>query len=541
MSSAVETTPTAAKQPVSRYDAVIIGAGVTGLYQLHRIRQLGLSVRLYDDGSGVGGTWHWNRYPGCRFDSESETYGYSFSPELAQEWDWKEHFSGQPENERYLNFVADKFNLRSDIQLNSRIVGAAYDKDANRWDVRLKGGEQVQCTFLIAAVGILSADFTPPFEGTDRFKGMTIHTGRWPKEGVDLKGKRVAVIGTGPTGVQLITEIAKEVGHLTVFQRTPNYCAPLRNGAVSPETQARFKASYPEIHKRIKETPAGFIYDFDYRYTMQVPKEERLKLYEELWAKPGFSKWLANFHDIMTDRVANEDFAEFVRGKIRERVNDPKVAEKLIPRDHPFGSKRIPLESGYYEAYNRPNVELISLRETPIERVTEKGIKTTDKEYEFDVIIYATGFDAVSGSLTRMDIRGLGGQTFKDRWANGPRSYLGLQTAGFPNFFMAINSAFCNYPVCGELVVEWISDAIDHIRKKGYKRMVPTPAAEDAWVEHANELAKLTLLSDTTSWFMGSNIPGKKRALVLYANTAPNYRKKVNEVAANGYEGFELS
>ncbi|MGH7843126.1 MAG: flavin-containing monooxygenase, partial [Candidatus Binataceae bacterium] len=517
MASALESTPAAVRQPVDQFDVVIIGAGVTGLYQLYRIRQLGLSVRLYDDGSGVGGTWHWNRYPGCRFDSESETYGYSFSPELLQEWDWKEHFSGQPENERYLNYVADKFDLRPDIQLNSRVTGAVYDERANRWDVQFKDGSRARCQYLIAAVGILSADFTPPFEGVQSFKGETFHTGRWPKEHVNLAGKRVAVIGTGPTAVQLITEIAKEVAQLTVFQRTPNYCAPLRNGPVSPETQRRFKETYPEIHKRIRETPTGFIYDFDYRYTLKVPKEERLALYEELWAKPGFSKWLANFHDIMTDRAANEDFAEFVRNKIRERVKDPVVAEKLVPKDHPFGSKRIPLESGYYEQFNRDNVLLVDVRETPIERITPTGIKTSDKTYEFDVIIYATGFDAVSGSLTRMDIRGPGGKTFKDTWSQGPRSYLGLQTAGFPNFFMAINSAFCNYPVCGELVVEWIADCISYVRDKGFKRVAPTPEAEQAWVEHTIELSKQTLLSDTTSWFMGSNIPGKPRALVLYA------------------------
>jgi len=541
MSSALEATPTAVRQSVDQFDVIIIGAGVTGLYQLYRIRQLGLSVRLYDDGSGVGGTWHWNRYPGCRFDSESETYGYSFSKELYEEWDWKEHFSAQPENERYLNYVADKFDLRKDIQLNSRVTSAVYDERENRWDVGLKDGRRARCQFLIAAVGILSADFTPPFEGVKDFKGETFHTGRWPQEHVNLAGKRVAVIGTGPTAVQLITEIAKEVGQLTVFQRTPNYCAPLRNGPVSPETQRRFKETYPEIHKRIRETPAGFIYDFDYRYTMQVPREERLALYEELWAKPGFSKWLANFHDIMTDRVANEDFAEFVRNKIRERVKDPQVAEKLVPKDHPFGSKRIPLESGYYEQFNRDNVLLVDVRETPIERITPKGIRTSEKEYEFDVIIYATGFDAVSGSLTRMDIRGLKGQTFKDTWADGPRSYLGMQTAGFPNFFMAINSAFCNYPVCAELVVDWISDCIAYMREKGLARVAPTPQAEQAWVEHTIEMANHTLLSGAESWFMGSNIPGKKRALVLYANTAPNYRKKVQEVAASGYEGFEFA
>ena len=540
MGSSAQHEPIAETKSIKQFDAIIIGAGITGLYQLHRLQQLGLSVRLYEDGDGVGGTWYWNRYPGCRFDSESETYGYSFSKELLQEWDWKEHYSGQPENERYLNYVADKFNLRGNIQLNSRVTSAVYDEKASRWEVQINNGERARAQFLIGAVGILSAHFTPPFEGVDSFKGSSYHTGRWPKEPVKFAGKRVAVIGTGPTAVQLITEIAKECGHLTVFQRTPNYCAPLRNGQVAPETQRRFKATYDEIHKRIRETPAGFMYDFDPRSALEVPREERLAVYEKLWAQPGFSKWLGNFRDIMTDRDANEDFAEFVRNKIRARVKDPVVAERLVPKDHPFGSKRIPLESGYYEQFNRDNVLLIDVRETPIERITPKGIKTSDKEYEFDIIIYATGFDAVSGALTRIDIRGEGGRTFKDTWADGPRTYLGLQTAGFPNFFIATNSAFCNYPVCAETIVEWISDCIHYMREKGFARIAPTREAEEAWVAHAAELASHTLLSDAKSWFMGSNIPGKKRALLLYADSAPNYRAKCAEVAAKGYEGFVL-
>jgi cation diffusion facilitator CzcD-associated flavoprotein CzcO len=540
MATSLQQTPVGKSASIEQFDAIIIGAGVTGLYQLHRLRQLGISVRLYEDGDGVGGTWYWNRYPGCRFDSESETYGYSFSQELLQEWDWKEHYSGQPENERYLNYVADKFDLRGDIQLSSRVTSAVYDEEADRWDVVINDNQRVRAQFLIGAVGILSAHFTPPFEGVESFTGTSYHTGRWPKEAVNFDGQRVAVIGTGPTAVQLITEIAKECGHLTVFQRTPNYCAPLRNGPVTAETQRRFKDSYEEIHKRIRETPAGFMYDFDPRPALEVPREERLALYEKLWAMPGFSKWLANFRDIMTNLEANEDFAEFVRNKIRERVKDPVVAEKLVPKDHPFGSKRIPLESGYYEQFNRDNVLLVDVRETPIERITPTGIKTSDKQYEFDVIIYATGFDAVSGALTRIDIQGENGRTFKDTWADGPRTYLGLQTAGFPNFFIATNSAFCNYPVCAEMIVEWITDCIRYVREKGFSRIAPTPEAEQAWIEHAAELASHTFLSGAKSWFMGSNIPGKKQTLLLYANTAPNYRKKCLEVAANGYEGFVL-
>jgi cation diffusion facilitator CzcD-associated flavoprotein CzcO len=526
--------------PIKRFDAIVIGAGVAGLYQLYRLRELGLSVICLEDGGGVGGTWYWNRYPGCRFDSESETYGYSFSKELQQEWDWKEHYSGQPENERYLNFVADKLDLRRNIQFNSHVTAATYDKEANLWEVRLESGQRLRCQFLVAAVGILSARYIPPFEGIDTFRGQSYHTSRWPKEKVDFSGKRVAVIGTGATAVQLIPIIAKEVAHLTVFQRTPNYCAPLRNSEVNEETQLRFKATYDEIHKKCLETPAGFPYDFDRRKAMEVPKEERLKFYEELWALPGFKKWLGNFRDIMTDPVANEDFAEFVRNKIRARVKDPVVAEKLVPKDHPFGSKRIPLETGYYEAYNRDNVLLVDVRETPIERITPKGIKTSDKEYEFDVIIYATGFDAITGALTRIDIRGEAGQTLKEKWAGGPRTYLGLQTAGFPNFFIATNTAFCNYTICAEKVVEWITDCIRFVRDNNYSRIAPTAEAEDAWVKHVNEVGSQTLLSGTKSWFVGDNIPGKAHAILLYANTAPAYRAKIAEVAAKGYKGFQL-
>ena len=540
MANTQEQTSTNSAGAVEHYDAIVIGAGVSGLYQLYRLREMGLSVRVFEDAGGVGGTWYWNRYPGCRFDSESETYGYSWSEELLQEWDWKEHFSGQPENERYLNFVADKFDLRPHIQLNSRVSSAVYDENEYRWEVQIENGQRARAQFLIGAVGVLSAKYTPPFEGIDSFAGESFHTSNWPKEKVDFTGKRVGCIGTGATAVQLIPIVAKEAGHLTVFQRTPNYCAPLHNSEVNPETQAAWKANYPKIHKKCRETWGGFEHEFDPRSALEVSEEERLELYEKLWALPGFKKWLGNFHDIMTKREANETFAEFVRNKIRERVHDPEVAELLAPTDHPFGAKRIPLETHYYEAYNRDNVELVDVRKAPIERITPKGVKTQAAEYEFDVLIYATGFDAVSGPLTRIDMRGEGGQTFKDKWANGPRSYLGIQTAGFPNFFIATSTAFCNYPVCAEMIVEWIADCIGHVREKNLSSIAPTLEAEEAWVEHANELAAQTLLSDTDSWFMGANIPGKARALLLYANTVPEYRKECAEAAASGYKEFVL-
>ena len=333
---------TATDGEVQYFDAIVIGAGVTGLYQLYRLRQLGLAVRIFEDGSGVGGTWYWNRYPGARFDSESYTYGYSFSEELLQEWDWKEHYSGQPENERYLNYVADKFDLRRDIEFNARIASAVYDEGENLWLVETEDGRRARGRFLITAVGILSAHYIPDFPGLDSYQGSWCHTGRWPKEGMDLAGKRVGVIGTGATAVQLIPEIVDEVAHLTVFQRTPNYCAPLHNSEIGPETQRRIKANYQDIFERCRETPGAFLHVGDSRSGLEVSAEERRELYEELWAEPGFKKWLSNFRDIMTNEELNEEYAEFVRNKIRERIHDPVVAEMLVPQDHPFGSKRIP-------------------------------------------------------------------------------------------------------------------------------------------------------------------------------------------------------
>ena len=527
-------------EEVEHFDAIIIGAGVTGLYQLYRLRQLGFSVRVYEDGSGVGGTWYWNRYPGCRFDSESYTYGYSFSKELLQEWDWKEHFSGQPENERYLNYVADKFDLRRDIQFNAFVSSAVYDERENRWQVQTEDGRRAEAQFLITAVGILSARYLPDFAGIDSFKGDWCHTARWPKEGMDLAGKRVGVIGTGATAVQLIPEIAKEVSHLTVFQRTANYCTPLWNGPIDPDWQREIKASYPEIFKKCSETPASFMHQFDPRSALEVSAEERLAQHERLWIEPGFKKWLANFRDIMVPGEANEDYAEFVRNKIRERVNDPVVAEMLVPKDHPFGSKRIPCESGYYEVYNQDNVLLVDVREAPIERITPKGVKTSDAEYELDVIIFATGYDVVTGSLTRMDIRGEGGQTIKDKFAEGLRTYMGIQSAGFPNLFTVNASGSGNYTRGAESIVEWVSECISYMREKDYARIAATPQAEEAWTEYVTKVSADSLRMKANSSFVGANIPGKARFNLFSPDSAPVYRAKRAQVAANGYEGFLL-
>ena len=540
MRDSIEQTSADTVEDIDQFDAIIIGAGVTGLYQLYRLRQRGLSVRIFEDGSGVGGTWYWNRYPGARFDSESYTYGYSFSEELLQEWDWKEHYSGQPENERYLNYVADKFDLRRDIEFNARVASAVYDEREDRWQVQTEDGRRASGQFLIAAVGNLSAGYVPDFEGIDSFQGSWCHTSRWPKEGMDLSGKRVGVVGTGATAVQLIPEIADEVAHLTIFQRTANYCAPLRNGPIDPEWQREIKANYPEIFKKCSETPGAFMHAFDPRSALEVPEEERLAQYERLWAEPGFKKWLANFQDIMMPGEANEDYAEFVRNKIRERVKDPVVAEMLVPKDHPFGSKRLPCETGYYDVFNRDDVLLVDVREAPIERITPKGIQTSGAEYELDVIIFATGYDAVTGSLTGIDIQGEGGQSIKDKYAEGIRTYMGVQSAGFPNLFTVNSSGSGNYTRGAESIVEWVTECIGYMRENEFTRISASPQAEDEWVEYVAKGTEGTLRMKANSWFIGANIPGKARVSLTQPDSAPVYRAKRIEIAANGYEGFLL-
>ncbi len=525
---------------IEQSDAIIIGAGVTGLYQLYCLRQLGMSVRVFEDGDGVGGTWYWNRYPGARFDSESYSYGYSFSKELLQEWDWKELYSGQPENERYLNYVADKFDLRPDIRFNSRVVSCTFEEDRNTWLVEMQDGHQARAPFLITAVGLLSAFYLPDFEGLNTFQGAWCHTGRWPREGMDLAGKRVGVVGTGATAVQLITEIAKEVGHLTVFQRTPNFCAPLRNGPITDEMQRDIKANYAEIFRQCSITPGSFVHQFDPRSALDVAPEERLEQYERLWQEPGFAKWLSNYYDVMLPGEANEDYAEFFRDKIRERVHDPEVAEMLVPKDHMFGSKRLPCESGYYEVYNQDNVLLVDVKKAPIQRITPTGLQTADAEYELDVIIFATGYDAVTGSLNRIDIKGMGGETLKDKFANGPRTYMGIQSAGFPNMFTINAASVGNFVRAAEPLVEWVTECIRYVRANEYVRISPTMEAEDEWVNHVNEAGSKILRTQANSWFVGANIPGKARALLTSPDTAPVMRAKRADVAAKGYEGFWL-
>ena len=529
------------------YDAIIIGAGIAGMYQLYRLRQLGLSVRVFETGTGVGGTWYWNRYPGARFDSESYTYGFSFSEELLQEWNWSEHFAAQPETLTYLNHVADKFDLRRDIQFNARVSSATFDEQKSQWAVTLDTGETHTARFLVTAVGPLSADTMPKLPGVDRFRGQSFHTYRWPKEDVNFTGKRVAVIGTGATGVQVIQTIAPAVAQLTVFQRTPNWCTPLNNRKISDDEQRQIKGSYPELFELLRTTPGCYIHNADPRGTFEVTEQEREAFWEQRYGEPGFGIWQANFHDMLTDPKANALFSDFVARKIRQRVKDPAVADMLIPKCHGFGTRRVPQETGYYEAFNLPHVKLVDIKATPIECITETGIKTSDAAYDFDMIIYATGFDAITGAFDRIEFRGIGGQRLKDKWADGPKTYLGLQSAGFPNMLTIVGphnaSTRCNIPRCIEQNVDWVTDLLRHARDTGCTRFEATEEAEADWSRHINELADGMLYTQIDSWATGinSNVEGKNvRRILQYQGGAPAYRAKCDEVASSGYAGMVL-
>jgi cation diffusion facilitator CzcD-associated flavoprotein CzcO len=528
------------------YDAIIVGAGMSGLYQLYRLRELGLRARVFEAGTNVGGTWYWNRYPGARFDSESYSYGYSFSKELLEEWEWSEHFAGQPETLRYLNHVADKFDLRRNIQFRSRVSAAIYDEAARSWGITLEDGSRVRARFLITAIGPLSTPTLPRIEGRDDFQGQSFHTARWPHQPVDFAGKRVAVIGTGATGVQTIQTIAADVGHLTVFQRTPNWCAPLHNGKIDAETQARIKAGYPEMFARCQETFACFIHTPDSRGAFEVSDEEREAFYEKLYAERGFGIWQGNFRDILIDRKANATISDFVARKIRGRVRDQKVAEKLVPKSHGFGTRRLPLETFYYEVYNRDSVELVDIVETPIERITPEGIKTSAQEYTFDIIIFATGFDAITGAFDRIDFRGVDGVRLKDKWKSGPQTYLGLMVDGFPNMTMLMgpHTALGNIPRSIEYSVDWVSGLIRFARDNGLTRLEATEAGVASWTDHVKTLGVGLLSNEVNSWMTGinSNVEGKQtRIIARYSGSAPAYRARCDEVAARGYDELMLA
>ena len=526
-----------------RLDAIIIGAGISGMYQLHRLRELGMRVRVFEAGSDIGGTWYWCRYPGARFDSESWSYGYSFSEEVLREWEWPEHFAAQPDTLRYLNFVADKFDFRRDIQFNCRMTAAHFDDAAGHWTVTFEGGDPVTAPFLITALGPLSAFTMPNIPGVGRFQGPAHHTARWPKEPVLMAGKRVGIIGTGATAIQTIQTIAKEVGHLTVFQRTPNWAAPINNTKITPEEQKKIKASFPEIYARCRQTVACFIHNPDPRKTLDVSPEEREAFWEERYSEPGFGLWMGNFCDMLTDEKANALVTEYVTKKIRQRVKNPATADLLIPKNHGFGTRRLPLENGYYEVYNQENVQLVDINKTPIECITTKGIKTTDTEYEFDLLIYATGFDGVTGPYDRIDIRGRGGRCLKDEWVNMPRTLYGMQVDGYPNLFMILgpHTARGNIPRNIEEVVDWQTGLIKHMRDHGFTWVEPRPEAVDVWIEKVNAASAGLLSSKIASWQTGvnRNIPGRNVPRVLgYNGGAVKYRKMIEKQAADGYPEF---
>jgi len=544
--SGSERAPQSAVPESRAFDAIIIGAGFSGLYQLLCLRErLGLKAKVVEAGAGVGGTWYWNRYPGARCDSESHSYCYSFSEELMREWEWSERYPGPPEILRYLNHVADRFDLKRDIRFNTRVAAAHYDETANRWNVTTRAGESLSAQFLITAVGCLSSANVPKIPGLDSFEGRWYHTGEWPHEDVDFTGKRVGLIGTGSTGIQAAPVIAEAAKRLVVFQRTANYSVPARNAPLTPEFKRYIKEHAAEIRQVMHSTVNGHPFPIVDRSALETPPREREALYEAAWETGGL-RFRATFRDLVTDKAANDTAADFIRRKIREIVKDPATAAKLSDIDHPYAAKRPPIDTDYYETFNRDNVELVDVRADPIEAITPRGIRTRNAEYPLDIIVFATGFDGMTGSLLRIDIRGRQGLTLAKAWEAGPRNYLGLQVAGFPNLFTVTGpgspSVLCNMPVAIEQHVEWITACIAHLRKHGLKRIEATEAAVDSWVAEVNAAAEATLLPRAKhSWYLGANIPGKPCVFMPYAGGMAHYRNICAEIAAKNYEGFRLS
>ena len=507
---------------------------------------MGLKVRSFEAGSAVGGTWYWNRYPGARVDSQSYIYQYWFSDEILEEWDWGERFPPQSEIERYLNFVADKCDLRKDIQFNTVVTSADYDETANRWIVKTNDGESLSTQFFISCTGMVSAPMTPPFPGHEKYKGQITHTARWPAQGMALAGKRVGVIGTGATGMQVIQTIADQVGHLTVFQRTAQYAIPMRNPSYDDADRAAYRARYPEFKTKVRTTFGGFDHDFDERAYRDLSATERLEVLENIWADGALTFWHGGFRELFFDEDINEEISEFVRDKIRARVNNPKVAEKLVPKTHGFGLHRVPLETNYFEVYNRDNVELIDVSNAPIECFLTDGIRTSVGDHELDVVIFATGFDAGTGALSRMNIHGREGRSLTEQWRQDIRSTLGLQVNGYPNLFtiagpLAPATALCNMTTCLQQQAEWVTDCIQYVLDNGGTAIEPTAEKEAQWVRHHDDMANATLVVKTNSWYMGSNIDGKPRRLLSYIGGVGNYRKICDEVKGSGYAGFSIS
>lgn len=533
-------------EPTTIVDVVIVGAGFAGLYMLHRVRELGFSTRVFEAGGGVGGTWYWNRYPGARCDVESLEYSYSFSEDLRKDWQWTERYATQPEILRYLNHVADRFDLRRDIQFDTRVISATFDERDGRWTIATDRGQCVSAQFCVMATGCLSAAKVPDYKGLETFQGKWYHTGHWPHEGVDFTGQTVAVIGTGSSGIQSIPMIARQASHLYVFQRTPNFSLPAQNGPLPPEVIQDWKENGPKYREIAKSTPFGFLVQAGgpKPSALEVAGAEREQTYEEGWQAGGFGALVA-FSDLFFNREANETAAEFVRNKIREIVRDPGVAEKLAPKDHPIGTKRPCIDTGYFETYNRENVTLIDVRDTPIEEITPTGPRTRDRQFTVDSIVFATGFDAMTGALNGIAIRGRDGNCLKEKWAAGPRTYLGVMVAGFPNLFTITGpgspSVLSNMAIAIEQHVDWIAGCMAYLRNHRIATMEATLEAESAWVNHVNEVADLTLYPLANSWYLGANIPGKPRVFMPYIGGLPAYCQKCNEVAASGYEGFTLT
>ncbi len=530
---------------VENLDAVVLGAGFSGLYMHYRLRESGFSTRVFEAGDGVGGVWYWNRYPGARCDIESIYYNYTFSKELYQEWTWTSKYPEQSEILRYLNYVADKFDLRRDIQFNTRITAAHYDETINRWKVQMDDGTSVIAKYFISGVGCLSAANLPNFKGLENFEGKWYHTGRWPQEKVDFKGKRVGVIGTGSSGVQAIPVIAKEADHLTVFQRTPQYTLPARNYLYDPKFIQQSKANFDEIKRLMRESPTGNGIQIRNISALQDSPEKRRQEYVKAWREGGFA-FTSAYNDLLINDEANKTASDFIRSKIKEIVHKSDIAEKLLP-DYYFGTKRPILDTDYYETYNRENVTLVDVKKEPIVEITPKGLRTKDAEYELDVLVFATGYDGMTGPLFKIDIRGRDGVVLKEKWEEGSkvRTLLGLTTVGFPNFFMITGpespSVLVNMPAAIEQHVEWIADCIEYLHKHGVETLEPTIEAEEAWSQHCLEVAEMTLYVKTDSWYTGANIAGKPRSFLIYLGGFDRYKQKCNEVAASGYDGFILS
>ena len=535
--------------PSATLDAVVIGAGFSGMYMLKSLRdKLGLNVRVFEAGDTVGGTWYWNRYPGARCDSDAYIYVFTFDKQMLQEWEWTERYPEQPEILRYLEYVAKRHDLKRNMQFNTKVTSAEFDEKTNLWTVHTDKGEAVTARYVIAAVGSLSTYNIPKFKGIEKFKGQWYHTNQFPKNGVDFTGKRVGIVGTGATAVQAIPEIAQQAKHLTVFQRTANYCVPARNGKVDPEVIKARKADYDGVVKRTRESFFGQEHYFIMKSALEATPEEREREFDKMWDAGGFAFWLGNYMDMFFSQEANDLCADYIKRKVRATVIDPAVAERLIPKGYAYGTKRQPLDTNYYETFNRTNVQLVDANtDGAIEEITEKGIRAGGKEYEFDIIVFATGFDAMTGPLKALNLKGRSGRTLDKEWADGPHSYLGISVAGFPNLFTITGpqspSVLSNMPVSIEQHVEWVTDCIDNMRKAEKTTIEATPEAQEAWVAHVNEVVNATLMVGANSWYMSANIPGKPRAFLPYLGPegVGGYRKKCDEVAAKGYEGFALS